>query len=146
MASTKNGAAFEALSKSINALTKNGQQLNPIIFISRGNDFIMYMNTKDGKSKQRISDPNLVLLFGNGNWLLMEPQLWILINELAEVLKDEIQFLDRKTNGWVQVYVPSSNRMLNLRLFTYKSQFKLWWKSLFSDRLKVLRNKLKSLS
>jgi hypothetical protein len=146
MASTKNGAAFEALSKSINALTKNGQQLNPIIFISRGNDFIMYMNTKDGKSKQRISDPNLVLLFGNGNWLLMEPQLWILINELAEVLKDEIQFLDRKTNGWVQVYLPSSNRMLNLRLFTYKSQFKLWWKSLFSDRLKVLRNKLKSLS
>lgn len=146
MASTKNGAAFEALSKSINALTKNGQQLNPIIFISRGNDFIMYMNTKDGKSKQRISDPNLVLLFGNGNWLLMEPQLWILINELAEVLKDEIQFLDRKTNGWVQVYVPSSNRMLNLRLFTYKNQFKLWWKSLFSDRLKVLRNKLKSLS
>lgn len=146
MASTKNGAAFEALSKSINALTKNGQQLNPIIFISRGNDFIMYMNTKDGKSKQRISDPNLVLLFGNGNWLLMEPQLWILINELAEVLKDEIQFLDRKTNGWVQVYVPSSNRMLNLRLFTYKSKFKLWWNSLFSDRLKVLRNKLKSLS
>jgi hypothetical protein len=146
MASTKNGAAFEALSKSINALTKNGQQLNPIIFISRGNDFIMYMNTKDGKSKQRISDPNLVLLFGNGNWLLMEPQLWILINELAEVLKDEIQFLDRKTNGWVQVYVPSSNRMLNLRLFTYKSQFKLWWNSLFSGRLKVLRNKLKSLS
>lgn len=146
MASTKNGAAFEALSKSINALTKNGQQLNPIIFISRGNDFIMYMNTKDGKSKQRISDPNLVLLFGNGNWLLMEPQLWILINELAEVLKDEIQFLDRKTNGWVQVYVPSSNRMLNLRLFTYKSRFKLWWNSLFNDRLKVLRNKLKSLS
>jgi len=146
MASTKNGAAFEALSKSINALTKNGQQLNPIIFISRGNDFIMYMNTKDGKSKQRISDPNLVLLFGNGNWLLMEPQLWILINELAEVLKDEIQFLDRKTNGWVQVYLPSSNRMLNLRLFTYKSQFKLWWNSLFSGRLKVLRNKLKSLS
>lgn len=143
---TKNRAAFEALSKSINALTRNGQQLNPMIIVSRGNEFILYMNTKSGKSVTRMSDPNLVLLFGQGTWLLMENHLWILINELSEVLKDEIHFLDRKKDGWVQVYVPASNRMLNLRLFSYSSKFKLWRDSLFSDRLKVLRDKLKSLT
>lgn len=143
---TKNRAAFEALSKSINALTRNGQQLNPMITVSRGNEFILYMNTKSGKSVTRMSDPNLVLLFGQGTWLLMENHLWILINELSEVLKDEIHFLDRKKDGWVQVYVPASNRMLNLRLFSYSSKFKLWRESLFSDRLKVLRDKLKSLT
>jgi hypothetical protein len=143
---TKNRAAFEALSKSINALTRNGQQLNPMIIVSRGNEFILYMNTKSGKSVTRMSDPNLVLLFGQGTWLLMENHLWILINELSEVLKDEIHFLDRKKDGWVQVYVPASNRMLNLRLFSYSSKFKLWRESLFSDRLKVLRDKLKSLT
>lgn len=143
---TKNRAAFEALSKSINALTRNGQQLNPMIIVSRGNEFILYMNTKTGKSITRMSDPNLVLLFGQGTWLLMENHLWILISELSEVLKDEIHFLDRKKDGWVQVYVPASNRMLNLRLFSYSSKFKLWRDSLFSDRLKVLRDKLKSLT
>jgi hypothetical protein len=143
---TKNRAAFEALSKSINALTRNGQQLNPMIIVSRGNEFILYMNTKSGKSVTRMSDPNLVLLFGQGTWLLMENHLWILINELSEVLNDEIHFLDRKKDGWVQVYVPTSNRMLNLRLFSYSSRFKLWRASLFSDRLKVLRDKLKSLT
>jgi len=143
---TKNRVAFEALSKSINALTRNGQQLNPMIIISRGNEFILYMNTKNGKSITRMSDPNLVLLFGQGAWLLMENHLWILIHELSEVLKDEIHFLDRKRDGWVQVYVPASNRMLNLRLFSYSSKFKLWKASLFSSRLKVLRNKLKSLT
>lgn len=143
---TKNRAAFEALSKSINALTRNGQQLNPMIIVSRGNEFILYMNTKNGKSITRMSDPNLVLLFGQGAWLLMENHLWILINELSEALKDEIHFLDRKKDGWVQVYVPASNRMLNLRLFSYSSNFKLWRDSLFSDRLKVLRDKLKSLT
>jgi hypothetical protein len=143
---TKNRAAFEALSKSINALTRNGQQLNPMIIVSRGNEFILYMNTKNGKSVTRMSDPNLVLLFGQGAWLLMENHLWILINELSEALKDEIHFLDRKKDGWVQVYVPASNRMLNLRLFSYSSNFKLWRDSLFSDRLKVLRDKLKSLT
>jgi len=143
---TKNRAAFEALSKSINALTRNGQQLNPLIIVSRGNEFILYMNTKNGKSVTRMSDPNLVLLFGQGAWLLMENHLWILINELSEALKDEIQFLDRKKDGWVQVYVPASNRMLNLRLFSYSLNFKLWRDSLFSNRLKVLRDKLKSLT
>jgi hypothetical protein len=143
---TKNRAAFEALSKSINALTRNGQQLNPMIIVSRGNEFILYMNTKSGKSVTQMSDPNLVLLFGQGTWLLMENHLWILINELSEVLKDEIHFLDRKKDGWVQMYVPASNRMLNLRLFSYSSKFGLWKASLFSDRLKVLRDKLKSLT
>jgi len=143
---TKNRAAFEALSKSINALTKDGQQLNPLIIISRGNEFIIYMNTKNGKSISRMCDPNLTLLFGEGAWLLMENHLWILINELAEVLKDDIHFLDRKKDGWVQVYVPVSNRMLNLRLFSYGTRFELWRKSLFSARVKVLRRKLLSLT
>lgn len=146
MPGTKNSAAFEALSKSINAMTKNGQQLSPLIIISRGNEFIMYMNTKNGKSVSRMSDPNLALIFGEGRWLLMERQLWILISELAEVLNDEVQFMDRKMNGWVQIYVPVNHRMLNLRLFSYQSKFSLWWHSRFDSKLKSLRRKLLSLS
>lgn len=142
----KNIAAFEALQKSLNAMTHDGRELTPIIFVSRGNEFRMHTITKNGKVIARLVDPNLAIIFGPGIWVLMEHDLWILINELAEVLKDEIQFMDRKKNGWVQVLVPINNRMLNLRLSSFRSSRQLWWKSLFDSKLKSIRGRMVSLS
>lgn len=138
-------SAFESLQKSLNVMTKDGNSITPMIIVSRGTDFIIQTVTQNGRSLSRMCDPNLPLIFGEGRWLLLEGDVWILINELAEAVKNEIKFMDRKKDGWVQVYIPINNRMLNLKVFSITNSIKLWWKSLFDSRLKQLRNRFVSL-
>lgn len=133
-----------SLNKVLNDLTRKGTQFNPILTVCSGNSITFHTVTIEGCSLNYKGSDDLAYMIREGRWILLGRDVQVLMQQLAYIQEDKLYFMDLKMNGWLQVFLPEMNYMLNIKLFSC-SGWRLRWLSIGDKRIRSLKSILNKI-
>lgn len=115
---SKNREVFHNLLGILDKLTNFGTEFNMIDIVSTGTR-ISFHSTVRGRSLNILGSDNMAFMFQAGAWILTSMDSRILYQQVMYLKEDSLYFMDLKTPGWIQVFLPEKSYMVNLKLFSY---------------------------